>query len=383
MALIRAHLGLWLVNQLRPADADFHVAAAWRLTGRLDEPRLRAALDAVVAAHDALRGYYPMVADEPCLRVRPPHPVRWEEMTGSTANEAVNRFARRPFDLTEDEVLRAGVLHEAPDRTVVALCVHHIACDGVALRLLCEEWSARYAGTEVCAPGSYRDALAARSKPPSNVNVAFWRQQIADQPPALFDDAVSETGRTADMRRAVLSRSQADALAAAARAAGVTPHMRLLAAFAGALATEYDRTDLTIGTPVAARGPREADVIGCLVNVLPIRLRHPDLAEVRQSCLAGYAHQGMPAEAIAELRGGRPRPLHEAVLSTTVGPRTPLRLHGVRAESVEVDLGTVQVPLDLDADWDDGLTLTLRYDSGLVPAERGGRLLDLMLEALP
>jgi hypothetical protein len=317
--------------------------------------------------------------------------VRWAELSGDCAAEAVARFARRPFDLTEDAVLRAGIRHEAPDRAVVALCVHHIACDGVALQLLCAEWAARYAGVAVAPSDGYRAALAARSGPPDPALVAFWQREIGDPAPPLVtdDQPVPATGRPAGTQVRTVPASRGDAVTAAARTAGLTPHMMLVAAFAAVLATEFDRTDITIGTPVTGRGPRETAIIGCFAGILPLRIRHVEpslspslLAQVREVCLTAYAHQGMPAEAIAELRGGRPRPLTEAALGLLTGPRHPLPLPGVRVEPVHVDLGSVQLPLDLDVTWDDGLALELRHDLDRVPDHQAARVLDRLVEVL-
>ena len=56
---------LWFLDQLRPGRADYNVPTAVRLDGPLDEPRLRAALDALARRHDVLRTRYPLVDDEP------------------------------------------------------------------------------------------------------------------------------------------------------------------------------------------------------------------------------------------------------------------------------------------------------------------------------
>src|SRR5690606_36162344 len=46
---------LWFLDQLNPGSPFYHVAAAHRLTGRLEEGALQMAFDAVVERHEVLR----------------------------------------------------------------------------------------------------------------------------------------------------------------------------------------------------------------------------------------------------------------------------------------------------------------------------------------
>src|SRR4051794_22891 len=46
---------LWFLDALEPDSSQYHIARAVRLSGALDLPALRQALDAIVARHEALR----------------------------------------------------------------------------------------------------------------------------------------------------------------------------------------------------------------------------------------------------------------------------------------------------------------------------------------
>ena len=45
----------WLLDQLRPGDPSLHVAARWRLAGRLDAETLTRAFRILIDRHEALR----------------------------------------------------------------------------------------------------------------------------------------------------------------------------------------------------------------------------------------------------------------------------------------------------------------------------------------
>ena len=54
--------------------------------------------------------------------------------------------ASKPFDLTRGPVLRAVLFRLAPDRHVLLVTLHHIACDGWSLGVMVREVAALYAG---------------------------------------------------------------------------------------------------------------------------------------------------------------------------------------------------------------------------------------------
>src|SRR4051812_31651024 len=53
--------GLWVLNQLMPGESVYHSPTAARLSGQLDVPALRRALQAIVARHDGLRTVFQIV----------------------------------------------------------------------------------------------------------------------------------------------------------------------------------------------------------------------------------------------------------------------------------------------------------------------------------
>ena len=116
---------LWFFDQLGPQSPLYNIARAVHLKGPLDLGALQAALDAIVARHEAVRTTLHWVDGRPVQRIAPPGPVNLErvELDGSGAHadpEAVQRLlveeARRPFDLSRDLMLRATVfrLHATP-----------------------------------------------------------------------------------------------------------------------------------------------------------------------------------------------------------------------------------------------------------------------------
>jgi hypothetical protein len=398
-----AQQGLWFTNQLRPGDADFHVPVAFAVEGPVRMEALRRALGKVVERHEVLRCTYPMEQDSPVCRVMPAHRLPWSQLDvvdnhqDAQVSEAVDRFAREPFDLTTDLPIRAAALQVGTDRSVVVVCVHHIACDGIGLHRLCRELSMFLSGEPLPNVPVRQFAQVIAEQDTTMLRrqdqlVAFWRHELADPPARLFPDdhpaKVPATGRPAGTCGATLTARPTASLLRCACAAGVTIHMVLLAGFAAAIGARFDKPEVLVGTPVDLRGPQDVDVIGCLVSVVPIRMRisrTADLGYVRQQCLRAYARADLPAELIAAATADqRPRmgSLYETVINLSVGSQPELCVPGLRVRQLDVDLGSVQVPLDLDARLTDELTMALRYDRTLVASDVAEAIMGDLLDRL-
>ena len=66
---------LWILDQLRPGDAAYHLSVAFSAVGPLDLEALTRALTAVAARHEILRTTFEVIEDEPRQRVNLPAPV--------------------------------------------------------------------------------------------------------------------------------------------------------------------------------------------------------------------------------------------------------------------------------------------------------------------
>ncbi|WP_449349826.1 condensation domain-containing protein [Streptomyces shaanxiensis] len=398
--LTYTQLGLWLVHQLRPDDADLHVVRAFRVSGPLDETALRRALRDVTTAHPALRSLHP--ADGPGGPVRsvqpPPGAPEWADL-GSGSGRDLADFHRRPFDLETETPLRAGISRPDPDgRTLVAFCFHHIAMDAVSAAVFCRDLAAAYdlrtgADPSATATPAYgrptpRSATGARTAGRSDAEEthAYWAHRMSAPPAPLLDAPAARvpvTGRparTAELRRGAPA---ARALRRTARAAGVTAHMVLTAAYAKALGYVFGRDEVVVGCPVSLRGAGDADVVDCLVTMLPLRVRLESdcgaspYRQVRERSVEAQRHRAVPAAVLAAAAGTAPlESPYQAVIDVRqdTAPRLPLR--GCRTEAVETEAGSVQYPLDLDVRiGDDTVRLVLRTDTATVSRRRADAVL--------
>ncbi|RJQ80371.1 amino acid adenylation domain-containing protein [Pseudonocardiaceae bacterium YIM PH 21723] len=305
---------LWLLEQLRPGGAEYLIPLALRLTGPLDEVRLRAALTALVERHEVLRTRYVNIDNEPVQLIDEPAelPVTEVDLRGrpaSTVDALLAAEGAKPFGLQAEHPLRATLYRLAEQDNLLLLTVHHIAFDGWSAEVLTEDLAALYRGRELAPlPVQYADfASWQRAKAGEQSGVDYWTKQLAglsalplltDRPyPAQWNPA----GSTVDF---TLPAELATRLAALGRRYDATPFMVLLAGIQALLARHTGQPDVAIGSPIAARtAPGVERVVGYFANTLVLRADagedlpfHVLLEQVRETSLAAFDHAEVPFE---------------------------------------------------------------------------------------
>ncbi|HET8797069.1 MAG TPA: amino acid adenylation domain-containing protein, partial [Thermoanaerobaculia bacterium] len=140
LPLSLAQTRLWFLDQLdKKAGAAYHLSAALRLRGALNVAALTAALDRVVARHEALRTRFVVRDGQPCQEIAPADcgfALKREDLQQHTVEEraaiAATRAAeeaRALFDLSRGPLIRGRLLAMDADEHVLLLTQHHIISD--------------------------------------------------------------------------------------------------------------------------------------------------------------------------------------------------------------------------------------------------------------
>src|SRR6185295_16886982 len=179
---------------------------------------------------------------------------------------------RRPFDLARGPVLRVTLIRRGPDRHDALFVFHHIATDGWSISVFSREMAELYAAAMEGRPARLpalpievsdwaawqRDWLSGEVY---DSQLAWWRERLAGAPEVL--DLPVDRPRPASTKspawlvRGELSSAIFSLVSARSRAAGATPFMVLLAAWAGLLSRLGAGRDLVIGAPIANRNRAE------------------------------------------------------------------------------------------------------------------------------
>ncbi|MFI0350764.1 amino acid adenylation domain-containing protein [Actinomadura sp. 9N407] len=321
---------LWMLDQLLREDdgprGAYHLPLAVHLRGDLDVAALEAAIGDVVARHESLRTVFAEHDGAPYQRILPPDEVRPVLEIATCPPEDV---IARPFDLATQIPLRTAVFKTAAHEHLLLAVFHHIAFDewsfGPFARDVAEAYAARLGGGDAPAwdapPVQYADytlwqrELLGDPLDPGSLHarqLAHWAQAltgIPDEIPLPVDrprpDTVGQRGATltVDVPPALL-----DGLRGLARGNGATMFMVCQSTVAALLHGMGAGDDIPLGSPVAGRTDEAAgDLVGFFVNTLVLRADvsgDPSftdlLGRVRDTVLAGLAHQDLPFEAVVE-----------------------------------------------------------------------------------
>ncbi|SER23906.1 non-ribosomal peptide synthetase [Actinokineospora terrae] len=365
LPLSYAQQRLWFAAAVGGAGAAYNIPLTLRLTGAVDRAALALAFADVIGRHEPLRTVFPAVDGVPYQRVldRPTTALTVAEVPESRIAGLVTEYAHHEFDLATEAPLRFGLYTTAPDRHVLLLVLHHIACDGSSLAPLTRDlgvaYAARLAGespqwSEL--PVQYADytlwqrgllddgSLAAQTE--------FWTRALADLPVELdLPDTrprPAVLSHTGGVVTAALDADLHRGLAVLARAEHATVFMVLQSALAALYTALGAGTDIPLGSPVAARGDESLDdLVGFFVNTLVLRADtagDPTFAEllrrVRDTDLAALAHQDVPFERLVEVlnpdRSSARHPLFQTMLTLQSTGDVAPDLPGL---AVEADFG--------------------------------------------
>ncbi|WP_420850658.1 amino acid adenylation domain-containing protein [Paenibacillus lutrae] len=316
--LSSAQKRLFIQHQLEGAQQLYNMPEIMRLEGPVEPDRLEAALQKLIARHEALRTSFEMVHGEVVQRVHPQ--VKFEIEYCSAAEEETAELVQsfvRPFDLETAPLLRTGLARLQPDVHILMFDMHHIISDGVSMSILVDEFARLYAGEELPPLRiQYKDyAVWQQSdvyKERTREQEAYWLQSLAGDLPAvdLPTDFERPAARSFDGAHhefevdAVLAKRLHE-LAAASHS---TLYMVLMSAYNVLLSKYSGQEDIIIGTPVAGRTHADLEpVLGMFVNTLAIR-SYPAgsktfwsyLEEVKETTLGAFEHQDYPFEELVE-----------------------------------------------------------------------------------
>ena len=402
---------MWLIQSLDPAATAYNMAVVLRIDGRLDISALSGALGVLYERHVVLRSTIRLVDDRPQQEIRPAPDeplkildLRNRDSDGAMAEAArlAEADARTPFDLAEGPVMRSQLFRTGEQTSLLSLVLHHVAGDqwsiGVLGRELAVLYNAALNGIQAELPPlpiSYRDyALWQRTgllAPEFERQLAFWRQKLADLPPAELPTDRPRP-RLPSLRGAFCQIAIPPALIGTLEqlgsSAGSTLFMTMLTAFATLLFRITGQEDIPIGVPVANRTQSVTEgLVGTFVNTLVLRTDlsgaptfQQALHRVRASALEAFAHQDIPfdwlVQALGQRRDTSRAPLVQIMFNVTNAPMHGITFDGLELEPIIPDRGGAQFELSLAVDPIITRKLLVEYNTDLFDRPTIERLID-------
>ncbi|GAB2687148.1 amino acid adenylation domain-containing protein [Nocardia thraciensis] len=293
--------------------APYVVQFAFTVDGSVEADRLRAALGSVLARHPHLIGSF-VIDDggQPRYEIRPDVEVPWRfldlaESTREEQADAVDRVSAEDarIDPTVPPLLRITVLHTGVRGAVLLLTHHHALLDGWSVGILMRELSTRYRGGELPSPTSFRRFLEWSATRDADAARRAWAHELAGVEPSKAARADRAQWRPPGDYAFRLPDALAAALRARAAERGVTINALMQAMWALVLSNLTGSDDVVFGITVSGRtgGPEMAEIVGLLMNTVPLRVRLSptdtglDLAariQAGRAALMEHDHLGLP-----------------------------------------------------------------------------------------
>ncbi|WMS87325.1 non-ribosomal peptide synthetase [Pleionea litopenaei] len=376
---------LWLVDHLGGGSAQYNIFSALQLRGELNHEALQQALTGLLSRHEVLRTVYVALDGEQVMQVVGPVvevPVDVESLADLPEQEQADAVllagqeeAIKPFDLSQDLMLRVKLLALDAQTHVVLLTVHHIAADGWSLGVLVKEFVALYdsyvrgeAPTLPALTIQYADYAhwqqAWLKGPTRSALEAYWVEQLSGIP--QVHSLPLEQGRPAQQRHHGASYQQtlpatlSQGLNELAQASEATLFMVMETAFAALLSRLSGEDDIVVGTAVAGREPLEvAPLIGFFVNSVVLRSDLSGassfddlLARNKLMIMDAYEHQGLPFELLVEALQPERSLSHDPVFQIVFGLNNTdshsLSLPNLEVTTVNTPQQTAKVELELN-----------------------------------
>ncbi|MEM9004407.1 MAG: amino acid adenylation domain-containing protein [Cyanobacteria bacterium P01_F01_bin.86] len=402
---------LWFINQLEENRATYNTPVVFRITGALDTQALQLAFAEIVSRHEILRTCFTTVKSQPIQVINPEATLDiplWDLQGLAPAErekavmEAAKKEAATPFDLKRAPLIRGSLLKLDSQDYVLLLTMHHIVVDGWSMRVLIQEVSSLYQAFSEGQPSPLSDlpiqyadfAVWQRqhlSEDKLNTQLDYWKQQLSGAPEQLELPTDRPRPEVQSYRGAThcvtFDADLMQKLQQLSRESGTTLFMTLQAAFSTLLYRYSGQSDILVGSAVSGRDRRELEsLIGFFLNTLVLRTRFDDnpsfnqlLANVKETTLQAYQHQGLPFEKVVEaLRPERSlsySPLYQASFVLQNISMPPLALPGMTITPIDSMLEVSKCDLLLSmTETEKGLESAWQYNTDLFDSSTIERL---------
>lgn len=436
MPVSYAQQRFWFLDQLAPGLFAYNMPFAFKLKGTLNVDILRDSFEVISNRQELLNVNFVNDEGKAAAQVRPDE--KWQlplisfeaeankvlisDPLDSWIKEQITANASAPFDLANDRLIRTKLLSLPQDEYVLLLCLHHIISDGWSLRILMYELALVYNALIQKRPSplaplniQYLDFASWEqqwlSGPTLERYTDYWVEQLAGAPEILKlpCDKTRPAAQTFSGAQVAVKQSQGfkRKLNSFSKQHNASLFMTLMAGMSILMSRYSQEKDILMGTPIAGRNSVETEsLMGLFLNALIIRARLEDnptvsdlMVQMRETCLAAFAHQEMPAEILYEKLAKHRNPQYPAgvqvglVLQNTATQQTQVdaqsfdqHLHDL---SVEL-LGHQQVITNYDfgltiVEQEDGINIIAEYNTDLFFEDTVTRMLDqyvMILDAM-
>jgi len=319
---------LWFIDRLE-GSKQYHLPSVLRLKGALNKAALEKALQQIVNRHEVLRTVFIEKDGLVFQQVKEKNDWSMSCIDGSSIKnnpeqlkQQIHQLVSQPFNLAEDDMIRAALISISAEEHILVATLHHIASDGWSTTILVKEVAALYKAFDsgmdsglLPLPIQYADyAIWQRDYllgEVLNKKIAYWKEKLEGvaplQLPTDYKRPALQTSR-GSIIGFWIEKELSGQLQQFSLDNGSTIFMTMLSAFNVLLYRYSGQEDICVGTPVAGRQQQEMEgLIGFFVNTLALRTEvngsesfNALLQKVKSTTMDAFAQQDLPFEKVVE-----------------------------------------------------------------------------------
>jgi NRPS condensation-like uncharacterized protein len=302
--------------------------AVLTLKGHLNLEALHFSFEQIVLRHEVLRTVFKQEDGKPFQKINDSVSsiIQVKDITSLDSETEISNLIEdiisKPFDLSEDLMLRVVLLKRSSMHHILIVSMHHIASDGWSESIIVKELTELYTAFSSGKPPQleplaiqYADfAIWQRNYIQGELletKLNYWKTKL--QTPVPIDLPLDYSRPPVQSVRGAVSSFKIDSdlsnrLKQLSHEKNTTLFMTLLAVYKVLLHRYSNQETITVGTPIAGRQQLETEkLIGFFVNTLALRSSVKSdqsfedlLRNVRNTTLEAYENQEIPFEKIVE-----------------------------------------------------------------------------------
>ena len=326
LPLSRTQQQFWLMDRLEAGSAELNAPILIRLPEATTADEIDTILTALARRHQVLRTRYVTVDGEPRAVIDAESGVYTQIID---APVDLTDLLGQGFDLEHGPIWRAGLFRTPGQDHLLALVIHHIACDGWSSAVLAHDIEQLRAGNQLSDPPiQFVDYAAWQQRQGVDpTELAYWRSNLADLPTIELPTDRERPPRRSTAGATATFTIDAALMARVARVAqqhDASVFVALLTAWAVLLERYGAGPDIPVGSSVTGRvRPETHEVVGAMLNT--VIMRCPVAAErgygagmvaVRDVVHQAFRHQQVPFDAVVDDLGGRRDPSRTPLYQT-------------------------------------------------------------------
>ncbi|EMM77382.1 condensation domain-containing protein [Leptospira santarosai] len=305
-----------------PKSPALNITVAFYLTGNINYSYLTEAIIETVKKNSALSDI-PFEKNEKLFFTKSDitniNPEGFLEIINSASEKyiiaKIIEEAARPFAIDRESLTRIKLFCISEQKCILLLNIHHISFDGWAVDLFLKQVSSIYDSniknlTPVSSDvGDFAETAAFQKNfyltKVGLSDLSYWNNELKDANfgigfPSDKNEKIHDFPK-GKMVWAYLSETISNEIKIISKKEGITSFSILLSAFALLLLQESKSSDLLIGIPYVNRlRKEESNLLGFLVNTLPLRFRDPEISkrqfvrDTAKKIQEGFFHQRIP-----------------------------------------------------------------------------------------